>query len=450
MDIKFETIKNLMKKKKYIATDEIVWDVIKGIKKMKNGNQLGQDLYSICLEGPPGAGKSFYAKTYKKVIDDVFDEDVEFLEYQCDSSTGKTDLFEEIILLLDEFEKSRKETDAFMYQFLQDGKIKTTQRGVVEIKPEYKKNLQVILCKNDERELADPLLRRNYIIRLDVMTPKNFVETVNMNLPQCDEDIRNIVSLLYDKMYKERENFAKFPSCSEGMLAIQDACDLLEEDAPIEVIYADILSNLLKHPDDIESFKMMLEKDNQLSGFVKTLQQTKKQHDVSAKDEIYRSFFSKGIQKISGMKDYYDKKIKSLNQQVSELKKKQANSSQNIKVDNNANDSNEEITIAQEIFEKIKFMSGEESALEGLPVDVPIDIINNPSSIFDGSENWYEIMEIEVEEEGWESLEKIAQGGIEEYTKLYCAQNGITIEGLKRNKKLQSEYKLERKKEDVR
>ena len=351
MDIKFETIKNLMKKKKYIATDEIVWDVIKGIKKMKNGNQLGQDLYSICLEGPPGAGKSFYAKTYKKVIDDVFDEDVEFLEYQCDSSTGKTDLFEEIrvaaaitgnkdeviisgmlveaidavnsgkkvILLLDEFEKSRKETDAFMYQFLQDGKIKTTQRGVVEIKPEYKKNLQVILCKNDERELADPLLRRNYIIRLDVMTPKNFVETVNMNLPQCDEDIRNIVSLLYDKMYKERENFAKFPSCSEGMLAIQDACDLLEEDAPIEVIYADILSNLLKHPDDIESFKMMLEKDNQLSGFVKTLQQTKKQHDVSAKDEIYRSFFSKGIQKISGMKDYYDKKIKSLNQQVSEL-----------------------------------------------------------------------------------------------------------------------------------
>ena len=96
MDIKFETIKNLMKKKKYIATDEIVWDVIKGIKKMKNGNQLGQDLYSICLEGPPGAGKSFYAKTYKKVIDDVFDEDVEFLEYQCDSSTGKTELFEEI------------------------------------------------------------------------------------------------------------------------------------------------------------------------------------------------------------------------------------------------------------------------------------------------------------------------------------------------------------------
>lgn len=504
MDIKFETIKRLMKEKKYIATDEIVWDVIKGIKKMKNGKQMGQDLYSICLEGPPGAGKSFYAKTYKKVIADVFGEDVEFLEYQCDSSTGKTDLFEEIrvaaaitgnkdeviisgmlveaidavnsgkkvVLLLDEFEKSRKETDAFMYQFLQDGKIKTTQRGVVEIKPEYKKNLQVILCKNDERELADPLLRRNHIIRLDVMTPKNFAETVNMNLPQCDEDIRNIVSLLYEKMYQERENFASIPSCSEGMLAIQDACDLLEEDAPAEVIYADILSNLLKHPDDIESFKMMFKNDKKLSSFVKKLQQAKKQQDLSAKDEIYRSFFSKEIQKLSGMQDYYEKnksiyegKIKSLSQQVSELKKKQANSAQNSKEDTNVNNSKSNNTsvdnssiginltpqyianlsdpnseVAQKLLEQIKFMSGEESALEGLPVDVPIDIVNNQTSIFAGSDNWYEIMEIEVEEEGWESLEKIVQGGIEEYIKQYCIQQGITIEGLKKYQHLQNKY----------
>lgn len=160
MNITFETVKKLLKDNKYIATDEIVWNVIKSIKKMNKVEQKGQDIYSICLEGPPGAGKSFYAKTYAKVLESVFNEKVKFLEYSCDSTTGKADLYEEIrvaaavasnpdeviisgmlveaidavntgkkvVLLLDEFEKSRRETDSFMFQFLQDGKIKTTQR----------------------------------------------------------------------------------------------------------------------------------------------------------------------------------------------------------------------------------------------------------------------------------------------------------------------------------
>lgn len=472
MEIKFEDIKNLMESKKYIATDEIVWNVIKGIKKMKNGKQIGQDLYSICLEGPPGAGKSFYAKTYKKVLEEVFNDKVKFLEYQCDSSTGKSDLFEEIrvaaaiannpdeviisgmlveaidevntgkkvILLLDEFEKSRKETDAFMYQFLQDGKIKTTQRGIVEIKQEYKKNLQVILCKNDERELADPLLRRNHIIRLEVMTPENFYKTLNLNLVDYDEDIKNIVSLLYQKMYDQRDDFAKFPSCSEGMQAVEDACDLLAENAPAEVIYADILSNLLKHPDDIESFKIMFNKDEKLKNFIMELQKIKEnQENVSLRDEIYKSFFSKEIQEISGMKaryekneKFFEKRIQRLNDEIGELKDKikennYKNNNTPSKQENAKNNCQEvnETSIA-EIRKIAKDI--EEISPEGENVYVPINIVNRDGSIFDGNENWYEIYQFEVEEEGWKALEELIKNGYDEFIDCSLKKMGRTKE----------------------
>lgn len=354
MEINFNSIKELMKSKNYIATDKLVWDTIKSIKRIQEGNQKGQDLYSICLEGPPGAGKSFYVKTYKKILKEVFNEDIEMVEYSCDSTTGKTDLYEDIrvsaaitgnpedviisgklveaiekvntgkkvIILLDEFEKSRRETDSFMFQFLQDGKVITSQKGTLEIKPEYKKNLQVFLCKNDERELSPPLLRRNHIIRLETMKPEDFHETIKINLPDSDEDIVNVVSLLYEKMYGKMDEFAKFPSCSEGLLAIQDACTLLEMDAPAEVIYADILSNMLKHPDDIETFMSLFKKDKQLKNLCNSLLQNIPSKNNPLREEIYRSFFSEEIQKISDMKIEYETKEKGLEDEKKEYEKK--------------------------------------------------------------------------------------------------------------------------------
>ena len=109
--------------------------------------------YAVCLEGPPGAGKTKYAEVYTKLISDLHNDNVEMLSYQCDPTTGKSELFEEInitavvsgdtnkinipgkiikainevnsgkkvILFIDEYDKSREETDAFLLQFLQSG-----------------------------------------------------------------------------------------------------------------------------------------------------------------------------------------------------------------------------------------------------------------------------------------------------------------------------------------
>ena len=136
------------------------------------------------------------------------------IKYSCDSTTGKTDLYEDIrvssaivgnpedviiagklieaidavnqgqrvILFLDEFEKSRSETDNFLNEFLQDGTVSTSQQGVKTVALEYRQNLQVFLAKNYERDLADQLLRRNHRIELEIMSPENFKKTVEMNL----------------------------------------------------------------------------------------------------------------------------------------------------------------------------------------------------------------------------------------------------------------------------
>ena len=96
MEISFEKIKELMEKYNYFAEDELIWQTYININKFLNGGQVGQNVHAICLEGPPGSGKTEYAKIYRNVLKDILGEDVELITYQCDSTTGKAELFEEI------------------------------------------------------------------------------------------------------------------------------------------------------------------------------------------------------------------------------------------------------------------------------------------------------------------------------------------------------------------
>ena len=149
----------------YYATTELLYDIYNALILFEESSvNPGQDIYAICLEGPPGSGKTEYVQTYTKLANTIFN-DVELVEYQCDATTGKTELYEDIhigsairndpdnviiagviveaikkvnngkkvVLFLDEYDKAREETDAFFYQFLQAGKINTTQHGNLQI-----------------------------------------------------------------------------------------------------------------------------------------------------------------------------------------------------------------------------------------------------------------------------------------------------------------------------
>lgn len=317
--ISFKKMKEKIKEMGYYATDELLYDTYNALLIFEEASiNPGQDIFAMCLEGPPGAGKTEFTSIYTKLANDLFGN-VELVEYQCDAQTGKTELVEDInisaaikrdadnvnisgklveaikevnkgkkiVLFIDEYDKAREETDAFFLQFLQSGKLNSNQHGDLAVEDKYKGNLQVFLCKNDMREeLSGPLGRRIRITRLDYMEPSLFYKVANRVLVEESDDpvndgLLNLVSLMYEKAYNEKLKYNRLPACSEMLIAIQDADRLVKHaDAPQNVIYKIIIKNMFKSKEDIDIFESdsgstKTQEEKKISALIKEMKDNK-------------------------------------------------------------------------------------------------------------------------------------------------------------------------------
>ena len=198
------------------------------------------------LFGPAGAGKTHLPE----VLTDVLEADLHY--YQVTQGTREEDLVQKIlpsedtttgvkihpgilvkateathgdklvILVLDEWDKTRHSADAFLLDFLQSGRLSFPG---VSLKANQN-NLLVFITLNDERELSEPLSRRLPKIDFKIMHP----ELIHSALQDSHSDNEYIDSVV--ALYK-RCVFAgiRKPITIQELRQLLDAVDVLQEDA---------------------------------------------------------------------------------------------------------------------------------------------------------------------------------------------------------------------------
>lgn len=295
-EISYNQIKQLFIKYNYLPTEDLIWRTYISLEKSIGRKKVGQDVYSICLDGPAGAGKSSFAKAYSKILEEITGEKVEFVTYSCNTKTGKEEIFEDVklsaaitqdpenlitpgfiakvinlcnegkrvVLRVDEYDKAKPETDSYMLEFLQEGRISSSQSGELILNNPEK--LQVILCKNDYRaQLSPPLTRRLNFVNLTYTTPEDMAEIIGMNMKEQAGAIKLLVGMIYATIYKDKDDYTRIPSASEVMIAIDEADILTKGGASKQYVYKNIINNLFKSPVDVATFTSGNKKDGKLN-----------------------------------------------------------------------------------------------------------------------------------------------------------------------------------------
>lgn len=225
---------------------------------------------AIMLRGPPGVGKTSLAESVAGVLN------ARFLVYQCTLGTSEDDLLYKLIpsertvsgvevvrgilpqalkesqkrlvvVLLDEFDKTRPSADALLLDFLQYARVTVRISNEEEVIVGNKENLIVFLTSNDEREFSEPLMRRVTTVKLPALPT---VTVYNMLLKKFDEKVATLLAQIYDDTINAG---LRKPATIQELYQLGEAISMLKS-VDSDTFQALLRSYVIKYDDDFKKY----------------------------------------------------------------------------------------------------------------------------------------------------------------------------------------------------
>ena len=210
MSEKIEEIQKKLKEHGYFASKDLAKLVLLF---NEAGKRNRKSIPTLLLQGKSGAGKTFLAETFAKMIgaDEKFvqcfprmgtenfqyDVNIEGVIKQDPERSLKEGVLLQalnsskegpVVLVIDELDKARPEVDSFLLDFLENGRLTTGTDTY--LKGEH--SIYTFITSNDKREIDDALLNRSK--RVEVPRPEKELFLEILGLPK-----EHYLGYVYDK-----------------------------------------------------------------------------------------------------------------------------------------------------------------------------------------------------------------------------------------------------------